>query len=105
MWERWALTVPRLMNRRRPISGLLRPSTASRTTSSSVGVRLSQLVDGVPGIGHGLAGPVAGGEHAGGLGRRLGLGPEHGQRIEAVDVEGAQAVLDPLGQRPVVEVD
>jgi hypothetical protein len=42
----WVLTVPRPMKSRSPISGLVRPSATSLTTERSVGVRLSQPLDG-----------------------------------------------------------
>lgn len=35
MCDRWTFTVPRVMNMRAPISGLVRPSAAKRTTSCS----------------------------------------------------------------------
>ena len=41
MWERWTFTVPREMNMRSPIWGLVSPSATSSMTLSSVGVRLS----------------------------------------------------------------
>lgn len=43
---RCVFTVARPMNSRCPISGLVSPSAASRTTSSSVGVRLAQPEEG-----------------------------------------------------------
>jgi hypothetical protein len=43
-WDRWVLTVSRLMRRFSAIWGLVRPRRTSATTACSVVVRLSQLV-------------------------------------------------------------
>jgi hypothetical protein len=62
MWDRWVSTVRREMDRRRPISMLVSPWITSRTTSSSVGVRLSHPSDAGGGPPFGLGGfpPPAG---------------------------------------------
>ena len=52
--SRWVFTVPREMNNTSPIAGLVSPAAASRTTSNSVGVRLSAAGLTNPAIGERL---------------------------------------------------
>ena len=94
MCERCVFTVPRLMKRRAPICGLVRPSATRRTTSSSVGVRLDQPVAGRPRRPRAAAGvfdALVEGEP-----RALGGRPVERGRPERSPEVGGGAVVGPL---------
>src|ERR687894_797600 len=110
MLDRWVFTVPRLMNRRGPIRGVVRTPPTRRTKSSPVGGRVVQrrggagLADRRPRVAHPVTGGVAGGGQPDALGKAPCLDRPPGQGVEAVGVAGAQAPLDAGPERLVVQV-